>query len=139
MWHRISPLISTSLWFFLVRYSFSENWFRQGYDVVVMANPNRHVVGLDLSKTSVERSTKVCGLDFISWMLEKKQKSWCLNLKCRCSLHCLIQNISPSCKKTSSLGSHLKNSTSFSTTSILLSSYNFICFDVLVHMRRITI
>ncbi|CAH8392103.1 unnamed protein product [Eruca vesicaria subsp. sativa] len=30
-----------------------------GYDVVVMANPERHVVGLDLSKTSVERSTKM--------------------------------------------------------------------------------
>jgi protein-L-isoaspartate O-methyltransferase len=33
--------------------------FWQGYDVVVMANPDRHVVGLDLSKTSVERSTKM--------------------------------------------------------------------------------
>uniref|UniRef100_A0A1J3EFZ6 Putative thiol methyltransferase 2 n=1 Tax=Noccaea caerulescens TaxID=107243 RepID=A0A1J3EFZ6_NOCCA len=30
-----------------------------GYDVVVMASPDRHVVGLDISKTSVERSTKM--------------------------------------------------------------------------------
>lgn len=27
--------------------------------MVVMANPDRHVVGLELSKTSVERSIKV--------------------------------------------------------------------------------
>jgi len=33
--------------------------------VVVMANPDRHVVGLDLSKTSVERSTKVCVLNLM--------------------------------------------------------------------------
>ncbi|XP_010524195.1 PREDICTED: probable thiol methyltransferase 2 [Tarenaya hassleriana] len=30
-----------------------------GYDVVAMACPERHVVGLDLSKTSVERSEKI--------------------------------------------------------------------------------
>ncbi|KAJ0258975.1 hypothetical protein HA466_0076800 [Hirschfeldia incana] len=32
-----------------------------GYDVVVMANADRHVVGLELSKTSVERSMKLSG------------------------------------------------------------------------------
>ncbi|CAA7050536.1 unnamed protein product [Microthlaspi erraticum] len=30
-----------------------------GYDVVEMASPDRYVVGLDLSKTAVERSTKL--------------------------------------------------------------------------------
>lgn len=44
----------------LLRFSSSEKrFFGQGYDVVVMANPDRHVIGLELSKTSVERSTKV--------------------------------------------------------------------------------
>lgn len=33
--------------------------FLQGYDVVTMACPDRYVVGLDISKTVIEQSSKV--------------------------------------------------------------------------------
>lgn len=71
-------------------------------------------------------------MDFLSWMFESNLKNnWRWNLKkCRCSLHSLIQNISPSWKKISSLGSLLKNSILFLTTSIVLNPfYSFICFN----------
>lgn len=106
-----------------------------------MATPDRHVVGLDLSKTSVKRSTEVCGLRFSQFeCLESLLK------KLMCESQMQMFSSLPNSKHFSFLEENFftwepteKFDLIFDYKYTHLNSfYKVICLDFLVHMKRTT-